>query len=188
MADLVEYAGPLPLPELHRPEKRFRQLELEFVRADDPLAQEATGLLVAETATTTAVKQQKKTETSLKTLAKENRKVTSWLGRKDHQEEGTSKGKYEDEAVMIDRMEEDTPVLWDVETIVKKGQAKVKQAKLIRKLEGKAMVNDLKGMSVARSEVDKVMEEVLTKCTWIAFIRDVWRLLKDDQPLQEEFK
>ena len=83
---------------------------------------------------------------------------------------------------------EDTPVLVDVETIVRKEQAKVKQAKLIRKLEVKAMVMDLVGLVVARSEVDKVMEEVLSKCTWIASIGEVWRLLQDDQPLQEAVK
>ena len=62
-------------------------------------------------------------------------------------------------------MEENTPVLLDVETIVRKEQAKVKQAKLIRKVEVKTMVKDMVGMVVARSEVDKVMEEILTKCT-----------------------
>jgi hypothetical protein len=76
----------------------------------------------------------------------------------------------------------------DVETIVRKEQAKIKQAKLIRKLEVKAMVMDLVGLVVARSEVDKVMEEVLSKCTWITSIGEVWRLLQDDQPLQEAVK
>ena len=85
-------------------------------------------------------------------------------------------------------MEENTPVLLDVETIVRKEQAKVKQAKLIRKVEVKTMVKDMIGMVVARSEVDKVMEEVLSKCTWIASIGEVWRLLQDDQPLQEAVK
>ena len=65
----------------------------------------------------------------------------------------------------MERMEENTPVLLDVETIVRKEQAKVKQAKLIRKVEVKTMVKDMVGMVVARSEVDKVMEEILTKCT-----------------------
>ena len=81
----------------------------------------------------------------------------------------------------MERMEENTPVLLDVETIVRK-----EQVKLIRNVEVKTMEKDLVGMVVARSEVDKVIEEILSKCTWIASIGEVWRLIQDDQQLQEE--
>ena len=42
----------------------------------------------------------------------------------------------------VERMDEDAPVLVDVGTIVRKEQARVKQARLIRKLEMKCGVGD----------------------------------------------
>ena len=82
-------------------------------------------------------------------------------------------------------MEEDTPVLMNVDTVIRKEQAKLKQAKLIKKLEVKSIVMELVNKVVARSDVNRILEEIMKRCTWIISIGEVWRLLQDDQPLQE---
>ena len=47
------------------------------------------------------------------------------------------------------------------------------------------MLMDVVNSVVARSDVNRILEEVMNKCTWISSLREVWRLLQDDRPLQE---
>ena len=47
------------------------------------------------------------------------------------------------------------------------------------------MLMDVVNSVVARSDVNSILEEVMNKCNWTSSLREVWRLLQDDQPLQE---
>ena len=41
---------------------------------------------------------------------------------------------------------------------------------------------------VARSVVGKIMEDVVSMSAWIISIEEVWKMLQDDQPLQEAIR
>ena len=46
-------------------------------------------------------------------------------------------------------------------------------------------MNELVNNVVARSAVERVLEEVLARSAWRVKLNRVWSMLVDDQPLQE---
>ena len=124
-----------------------------------------------------------KRKKTLKKLASENQKLTSWF-YKDHPQALVSKQKMNKEASLVEKMEEDAPAMVDTDTIIRKEQAKFKQVQWARRQEMKALVMEMVDVVVARSVVSKVIEDVLSRSAWIISIEEVWRLLQDDQPLQ----
>ena len=190
VTELVETG--VPLLELRRPEMKLKQMELGFIKVLEPVEEGDIELVVEEAETTEDTHETSrpvqnpklKRKKTLKKLASENQKVTSWFGKKLLPTLATNQGHHE-EAELVERMEEDTPVLMNVDTVIRKEQAKLKQAKLIKKLEVKSIVMELVNKVVARSDVNRILEEIMKRCTWIISIGEVWRLLQDDQPLQE---
>ena len=76
------------LLDLYRPEKKFRQLELEF----EPLAQDDKDLVVEQSGASALTPKVTRRKT-FKKLAMENKKVTSWFRKKDQQEDPNCQGR-----------------------------------------------------------------------------------------------
>ena len=109
--------------------------------------------------------------------------MTAWLRPKTMQEVARI-----EEDKRVELMEVDAPEMVDTDTIIRKEQAKMKQVQWMMKHDISTIMKELVDGVVARSAVDKVIEEVIYRSQWRVRINQVWRMLEDDCPLQEVVK
>ena len=64
-------------------------------------------------------------------------------------------------------------------------EARVKKMQWRTRFEVNTIVNELVNNVLARSAVERVLEEVVARSAWRVKLNRVWSMLVDDQPLQE---
>ena len=180
--------------DLRKPSKKMRQLELEFVKILTPDVQQEDiqeSVEIDSLAETVVIEKEPagkrdqpaapKRRKTLKKLAKENAKMTTWL--KPVQMVVEPK-----EVIYMESIERDSPEVEDPARIMRREAAKLKQKEWVIKKMARELVSEMVDGIPARSVVDKVLANVMTMSTWRISMNSVWKLLEDDLELQEVVK
>ena len=179
--------------DLRKQSRKMKQLEIDFRRVLDPVEvqQDGGGGAGAEAVLTDGarveernliIKMTPKRKKTLKKLAVENRKMTTWLTPERRAQESTDHLKME----MMESAEIDSPVLEETVTIERRELAKRKQKDwLVKKLVGD-IIGDVVDSLESRSIVGGLLDTVLDRSWWRCKSNGVWSMLQDDPVLQEE--